>query len=138
MTTQPVYSSFEPPFNMRKHIVRQSLSLHLHIIKPRSISRARILGFQPHPMRGSGLFIPIYSITHGLNSIAATRRYICKDACTMKRKDRSVESPSASKRIRTELPEYHATPPVRDEHGVVIWPAPEFQIERARAMILDW
>lgn len=128
----------EPPLNMHKHILRQSLSSHLHI-KPRSSRRARILDFQPHPMRGSGLFIPIYSIAYGLDSyIAATRRYICKDAYTMKRKNRSLENPSAPKRARPELPEYHATPPVRDENGVVVWPAPDSQIEQARAMILDW
>ncbi|KAF1353561.1 DHH family protein [Delphinella strobiligena] len=55
----------------------------------------------------------------------------------MKRKNRSLENPSAPKRARPELPEYHATPPVRDENGVVVWPAPDSQIEQARAMILD-
>ncbi|KAI2602233.1 DHH phosphoesterase [Hypoxylon sp. NC1633] len=42
-----------------------------------------------------------------------------------------------SKKPRSEVPEYHLTPSLRDETGEIIWPAPKVQIERARSFILD-
>ncbi|KAI0204815.1 DHH phosphoesterase [Astrocystis sublimbata] len=42
-----------------------------------------------------------------------------------------------SKRQRPEIPEYHATPSLRDESGEAIWPAPKAQLEKARAFIRE-
>lgn len=46
---------------------------------------------------------------------------------------------SSTKRSRTrvEVPDYHLTPPVCDDNGIV-WPAPEAQMKKARDIILDW
>jgi hypothetical protein len=43
-----------------------------------------------------------------------------------------------SKKPRVEVPEYHLTPSLRDEHGEAIWPAPKDQIEKARSIIKEW
>ncbi|KAI1386629.1 DHH phosphoesterase [Hypoxylon trugodes] len=50
----------------------------------------------------------------------------------------STKATSRAKKPRAEVPEYHLTPPVRDESGKIIWPAPRAQIERARSFILEW
>lgn len=56
----------------------------------------------------------------------------------MKRKaPLSTAQASSAKRTRVEVPEYHLTPPVRDENGI-IWPAPEAQMKKAREIILNW
>ncbi|KAG9763839.1 DHH family protein, partial [Aureobasidium melanogenum] len=57
----------------------------------------------------------------------------------MKRKEPlSTAQASSAKRSRTrvEVPDYHLTPPVRDDTGIV-WPAPEAQMKKARDIILD-
>ncbi|KAH0363675.1 DHH family protein, partial [Aureobasidium melanogenum] len=55
----------------------------------------------------------------------------------MKRKEPlSTAQASSAKRSRVEVPEYHLTPPVRDDNGIV-WPAPEAQMKKAREIILD-
>lgn len=57
----------------------------------------------------------------------------------MKRKEPSstAQASSAKRRTRVEVPDYHLTPPVRDDTGIV-WPAPEAQMKQARDIILDW
>ncbi|KAK7735515.1 hypothetical protein SLS53_007428 [Cytospora paraplurivora] len=55
----------------------------------------------------------------------------------MKRASTSTSSPSKPKKPRVELPEYHTTPSLRTESGRIIWPAPEDQIEAAKAFILE-
>ncbi|KAG9512595.1 hypothetical protein KCV07_g9382, partial [Aureobasidium melanogenum] len=55
----------------------------------------------------------------------------------MKRKEPlSTAQASSAKRPRVEVPDYHLTPPVRDDTGIV-WPAPEAQMKQARDIILD-
>lgn len=56
----------------------------------------------------------------------------------MKRKEPlSMAQASSTKRPRVEVPDYHLTPSVYDDNGIV-WPAPEAQIKKARDIILDW
>ncbi|KAH6659068.1 DHH family protein [Truncatella angustata] len=49
----------------------------------------------------------------------------------------STKAGSKSKKPRVEVPEYHLTPPVRDEAGKAVWPAPKDQIEKARSVIQE-
>ncbi|CAK4030635.1 Hypothetical predicted protein [Lecanosticta acicola] len=44
---------------------------------------------------------------------------------------------SPAKRARSEVPEYHLTPSVKDEDGGVRWPAPKRQMEKAREIIVE-
>ncbi|KAJ4422216.1 hypothetical protein N0V82_003186 [Gnomoniopsis sp. IMI 355080] len=44
---------------------------------------------------------------------------------------------SSSKKRRIQVPEYHTTPSLRTEAGVIIWPAPHRQIEAAKDLILE-
>ncbi|KAI1760058.1 DHH phosphoesterase [Hypoxylon sp. FL1150] len=56
----------------------------------------------------------------------------------MKRSASSISKATPrAKKSRTEVPEYHSTPSVKDESGEAIWPAPKAQIEQARKFILD-
>ncbi|GKT50992.1 uncharacterized protein ColSpa_11173 [Colletotrichum spaethianum] len=41
------------------------------------------------------------------------------------------------KKPKPEVPEYHLTPSVRDEHGGIVWPAPDDKMEAARAFIRE-
>lgn len=87
---------------------------------------------------------------YGINepSLGAFRRNFASGAikvppaaAKMKRKGTlSDSSPSnkQQKRSRPEVPEYHSAVSVRNEHGDVVWPAPKYQIERAREIILEW
>jgi len=60
--------------------------------------------------------------------------YSQRQASTMKRK---LDQQSATKPKPNELP-YHLTPPVKDEDGDIIWPAPKDQMQGARDIILAW
>ncbi|KJZ71013.1 hypothetical protein HIM_09592 [Hirsutella minnesotensis 3608] len=55
----------------------------------------------------------------------------------MKRTAGSLSKEPKAKKQRPEVPDYHATPSLRDESGEVIWPAPKEQIAKARQFILD-
>lgn len=55
----------------------------------------------------------------------------------LKRKAGAVAA-TKSKKPKISVPEYHLTPSRQDESGSIVWPAPEDQIERARAMIQEW
>lgn len=57
----------------------------------------------------------------------------------MKRKEplSMAQASSTKKRSRVEVPDYHLTPSVCDDNGIV-WPAPEAQMKQARDVILDW
>lgn len=64
---------------------------------------------------------------------------LCKGNCfskDMKRSASDAISPVKTKKAKAEVPEYHATPSVKDEDGEIIWPAPKAQIEKAREIIL--
>ncbi|KXH40802.1 DHH family protein [Colletotrichum simmondsii] len=41
------------------------------------------------------------------------------------------------KKSRPVVPEYHLTPSVRDDHGEIVWPAPESKMEAARSFIRE-
>jgi hypothetical protein len=55
----------------------------------------------------------------------------------MKRKQ-APSSESPAKRAKSNIPEYHATPSIKEEDGSIQWPAPKDQIENARNIILEW
>ncbi|KAI1876769.1 uncharacterized protein JN550_000841 [Neoarthrinium moseri] len=55
----------------------------------------------------------------------------------MKRGAPSNPKTPKAKKARAEVPEYHLTPSVRDEHGTAIWPAPEDAITKARDFIRE-
>ena len=57
---------------------------------------------------------------------------------TMKRKAAATNGPSQTKKARPDVPEYHTTPSIKDEHGDDVWPAPKDQMKRARDIILEW
>lgn len=56
----------------------------------------------------------------------------------MKRKEAPSKEKSAAKKPRTVVPEYHATPSIKEEDGSIQWPAPKDQMENARKIILEW
>lgn len=56
----------------------------------------------------------------------------------MKRKDPPSKDESPAKKPKTLVPEYHATPSIKEEDGTIQWPAPRQQMEHAREIILDW
>jgi len=70
------------------------------------------------------------------------RRLVSRTRATpavMKRKEApSTAEKATAKRPKVEVPEYHATPQVKDEYGSIQWPAPNAQLERAREIILEW
>lgn len=72
-----------------------------------------------------------------LSSIASSTKK-ARSEKTMKRSAVSDMGQSKPKKPRVELPEYHTTPSFRTESGDIIWPAPEDQIESARAFVLEW
>lgn len=55
----------------------------------------------------------------------------------MKRKEAPTKDQSPPKKKRAEVPDYHLTPTVKDDHGQDIWPAPHDQITRARDIIQE-
>ncbi|KAK3058034.1 hypothetical protein LTR09_001111 [Extremus antarcticus] len=55
----------------------------------------------------------------------------------MKRSKPPTSAESKAKKSRPNLPEYHATPSVKEEDGSIRWPAPELQIKTAQAFILN-
>ncbi|KAI7193020.1 DHH family protein [Hortaea werneckii] len=55
----------------------------------------------------------------------------------MKRKASPTKAESPPKKAKAEIPEYHLSPPVREEDGSIQWPAPRAQMARARQIILD-
>ncbi len=56
----------------------------------------------------------------------------------LKRKaEKNAASPS-TKKAKLVLPEYHLATPRKDDLGKIVWPAREYQIERARAIIKEW
>ena len=57
----------------------------------------------------------------------------------MKRKQApSSDLKSPAKKAKPDVPEYHATPSIKEEDGSIQWPAPKDQIENARKIILEW
>lgn len=71
------------------------------------------------------------------------RQYATKGnpkALDMKRKDppSTLKSPAKKPKPQVQVPEYHATPSVKEEDGTMQWPAPKAQMDRARDIILDW
>jgi hypothetical protein len=56
----------------------------------------------------------------------------------MKRKQAPSSDKSPAKRAKPDIPEYHATPSIKEEDGSIQWPAPKDQIEHARKIILEW
>jgi hypothetical protein len=56
----------------------------------------------------------------------------------MKRKQAPSSDKSPAKKAKPDIPEYHATPPIKEEDGSIQWPAPRDQIENARKIILEW
>ena len=71
------------------------------------------------------------------------RQYATKgnpNALKMKRKDppSTLKSPAKKAKPQVQVPEYHATPSIKEEDGSIQWPAPKSQMERAREIILDW
>lgn len=72
-----------------------------------------------------------------------TRQYATRGqpkALEMKRKDppSTLNSPAKKAKSQVPVPEYHATPSIKEEDGSIQWPAPKGQMERAREIILDW
>ncbi|KAB5578198.1 DHH family protein [Coniochaeta sp. 2T2.1] len=55
----------------------------------------------------------------------------------MKRTLQSQTSASKPKKRKIEIPDYHLTPPARNDDGEIIWPAPAEQIKQARDFILE-
>nr|OQO20731.1 hypothetical protein B0A51_12765 [Rachicladosporium sp. CCFEE 5018] len=55
----------------------------------------------------------------------------------MKRKAVAISDRPAAKRPRADIPDYHATPQIKEDDGSVRWPAPTAQIERAREIMLE-
>ena len=89
---------------------------------------------------------PQFRLISSIGQCASRRCYhlvyranVSSTAASMKR---SAPSPTKSspkaKKPRPEVPEYHSTPPMRDEAGEIIWPAPSAQIAVARNFIKDW
>ena len=56
----------------------------------------------------------------------------------MKRKEAPSKEKSPAKKAKTVVPEYHATPSIKEEDGTIQWPAPKNQMEKAREIILEW
>jgi hypothetical protein len=56
----------------------------------------------------------------------------------MKRKDPPSKEKPTAKKPRPEVPEYHATPSIKEEDGTIQWPAPKHEMEKAREIILEW
>lgn len=56
----------------------------------------------------------------------------------MKRKEAPSKEKSPAKKAKTVVPEYHATPSIKEEDGSIQWPAPKDQMENARKIILEW
>jgi hypothetical protein len=56
----------------------------------------------------------------------------------MKRKQAPSSDKSPAKKAKSDIPEYHATPSIKEEDGSIQWPAPRDQIENARKIILEW
>jgi hypothetical protein len=56
----------------------------------------------------------------------------------MKRKDPPSKEKPTAKKSKPDVPEYHATPSIKEEDGTIQWPAPMHQIEKAREVILEW
>jgi hypothetical protein len=56
------------------------------------------------------------------------------------KKSRSLKaSPEPGEKLsEKKLPEYHETPSRKDEHGEIIWPAPNEQMQAAQEFILEW
>ncbi|GAM83386.1 hypothetical protein ANO11243_013740 [Dothideomycetidae sp. 11243] len=54
----------------------------------------------------------------------------------MKRKEPPAAKQSPAKKKRPDLPEYHVTPMLQDDHGEDIWPAPKDQMKQARDIII--
>lgn len=81
--------------------------------------------------RGSyvGAYIPISNFSAHSTSNMPKRK-----------EDRPSEAHNtpAPKRARPAVPEYHATPSVRNDQGDIVWPAPAEQIQQARNIILEW
>jgi len=56
----------------------------------------------------------------------------------MKRKEAPTTAKSPAKKARAEVPDYHLTPSVKEVNGSIQWPAPQAQMDRARAIIQEW
>ncbi|KAK3116007.1 hypothetical protein LTR53_004067 [Teratosphaeriaceae sp. CCFEE 6253] len=55
----------------------------------------------------------------------------------LKRKEPPVNAQTPAKKPRPELPEYHSTPSIVEDDGSMRWPAPQSQLDRARAIIKE-
>jgi hypothetical protein len=88
---------------------------------------------------------------HKANRSTVVRQLACIDvqqyatrgrpkALEMKRKDppSTLKSPAKKPKHQVQVPEYHATPSIKEEDGTIQWPAPKAQMERAREIILEW
>lgn len=88
---------------------------------------------------------------HTANTCTIGRQLACLDirqydtrgqpkAQEMKRKDppSKLQSPAKRPKPQVTVPEYHATPSIKEQDGTIQWPAPKQQMERAREIILDW
>jgi len=88
---------------------------------------------------------------HTANTSTIVRQFACLDtrqyatrgrpkASEMKRKDppSKLVSPAKKPKTKVPIPEYHATPSIKEEDGTIQWPAPREQMEKAREIILDW
>lgn len=56
----------------------------------------------------------------------------------MKRKEAPSSERSPAKKPKPQVPEYHETPSVKEEDGSIQWPAPKYQMEKAREIIFKW
>lgn len=93
------------------------------MLKPRNVQKSGI----------RGLFLP-YS-GHYFSPLKIRRVLVRTFA--MKRSAPLSKTASKSKKPRIEIPDYHRTPTVKDEHGDPIWPAPREQIAVARNFIQE-
>jgi hypothetical protein len=97
------------------------------------------------------LFRSLVRLGHTTNTSAVarqvawleTRQYGTRGrpkATEMKRKDppSELKSPAKKPKPQVPVPEYHATPSIKEEDGSIQWPAPKIQMEKARGIILDW
>lgn len=57
---------------------------------------------------------------------------------SMKRASAPTTATSPAKKARIQVPEYHATPPIKEEDGSIQWPAPGAKMKRTREFIREW
>lgn len=54
-----------------------------------------------------------------------------------KRAAPDTKASAKAKKPKVEVPEYHATPSIKDEDGEIIWPAPKDRLQKARKIIQE-